>query len=305
MKSFVRPLLFTAFVIWFSATFVFLLLRFLPGDAVETQLRQSGAPLAVIDERRTLLGLTKPITIQYIDYMANLFKGDLGYSLVDGLPVTELIGQQLWPTMTLAGGALTIAVVLGLILGTAATIQTPWRLAIIARIIVNLSLAVPIYWTGTIAIFLVTLLPVRFSYAGAGRPIQLLLPVLVLGFHTSGVIARLTQARITETLNSDFIRTARGKGLSEQYILFHHTLRAGLPPIMSVIALQAGFLFGGTVITETLFVRPGIGQLLLSRTIQQDYPVVQGIVILASIGYAVFNGLADILYRILDPRVAT
>lgn len=303
MSALIKHLASVIIGIWLAATLVFFMLRVLPGDVIEAQLTQSGVSPAVINERRELLGLNQPVFTQYAVFLAGLLKGDLGHSLVDGLPVAELLMQRLWPTVTLAVGALAVAVTAGVLLGMLAGLEVGWGLSAFSRVVINLSLALPIYWTGTIVIYLITLLPFRISYAGAGRPAQVVLPALVLGFHTSGAIARVIRTQIAQTLRSDFVRTARAKGLPGRHILLRHILRAGLPPVISMIALQAGFLFGGTVITESLFVRPGIGQLLLSRTIQQDYPVVQGIVILAAFVYILLTTLADVLNRALDPRI--
>ena len=132
---------------------------------------------------------------------------------------------------------------------------------------------------------------------------QLILPVALLGYHTAGAIARVTHANVQEMLAADFVVTARAKGLPEARIVRAHVLRASLPPVIGVIALQAGFLFSGTVITETLFVRPGIGRLLVESVIQQDYPVVLGVVIFSAFIYAAANLVADLVTSWIDPRV--
>jgi ABC-type dipeptide/oligopeptide/nickel transport system permease component len=139
---------------------------------------------------------------------------------------------------------------------------------------------------------------------GAGRLSQLILPVMVLSFHTSGAIARVAQANMQVVLQADFIRTARAKGLSEPRVILTHAMRAALVPVMGVIALQAGFLLSGTVIVESLFVRPGVGRLLLDATIQQDYPVVLGVVVWSALIYSMVNLIADVLYPVFDPRVS-
>jgi ABC-type dipeptide/oligopeptide/nickel transport system permease component len=172
-----------------------------------------------------------------------------------------------------------------------------------ARVVTSLSLSTPIYWTGTIAIFVFSAQLDLLPSAGAGRLSQLILPVGVLGFHTSGAVARVTHANVRETLGADFVRAARAKGLPNHIVIWRHVLRASLLPVVTMIALQAGFLFSGTVITESLFVRPGIGRVLLDAIIRQDYPVVQGAAIFTALIYVLFNTLADGLYHLLDPRV--
>ncbi len=256
--------------LWFAATLAFFALRALPGDAIEAQLRESGAGADVIAERRVALGLDDPLLVQYGRYLTDLARGDLGVSLLDGRPVTEIVAQQFLPTLTLAVCALALAAVVGIALGVIAALDVP--LAFAARLLLDLALSMPLYWTGTLAIYVFAVELNWFSSTG------LLLPAVVLGFHTAGAIGQVVRAGVQETLALDFIRTARAKGLPERRILIRHVLRAGLLPAVTVIALQAGFLLGGVVITESLFIRPGIGRVLLNATLRQDYPVVQGIV---------------------------
>lgn len=287
--------------LWLAATLAFFALRVLPGDAIEGQLARSGVSAAIIQQRRAAFGLTDPLWIQYGRFLLNLLHGDLGISLVDRQPVTPLILEQFVPTATLAVSAWCVAIVLGLGLGVASALELPlW--AATARILTSLAISTPIYWTGTLAIIGLTLAADRTAMVNTDDTL-LVLPIMVLGFHTSGAIARVIQGNVQEVLNADFVRTARAKGLSETTILWKHGLRVALIPAVSIIALQAGFLLGGAVITESLFVRPGVGRLLLDRTLLQDYPVVQGIVILAAVVYTVLNTAADLSQRILDPRI--
>lgn len=289
-------------VIWAAATLGFVALNLLPGDAIETQLRLSGVDADTIAERRAELGLTASAGERYVRFLLAAVRGDLGESWLSGEDVTQAIARNLLPTATLAIGALVVACVLGILLGVAAALAIP-VVSASANILLQLSLSMPIYWTGTLAIFLFTVQLGLLPSAGAGRLSQLVLPVLVLGYHTTGAIARVLQSNIREALREDFVRTARAKGLSERRVLGVHVLRVAMLPVISVIGLQAGFLFSGAVITESLFVRPGIGRLLLDSVIQQDYPVVLGIVILAGTLYVTASLVADMALRFLDPRV--
>jgi peptide/nickel transport system permease protein len=290
-------------VIWLAATLAFFALRILPGDAIEAQLVHTGASESDIEQRRTEQGLTGPVWVQYGRFLFNAVRGDFGFSLLSGQPVTELIAQNLVPTVTLALAAVTVATVMGVILGTVGGLSLT-GFSLLARTIMSLSLSVPIYWTGTLAIIIFAAQLGLLPSAGAGRPSQLMLPVAVLGFHTAGAIARVVQANVRQTLTADFVTVARAKGLSETHIVVRHVLRASLPSVITVVALQAGFLLSGTVITESLFVRPGLGRLLLNATLQQDYPVVQGVVVLTAAMYTFVNMGSDGVFRILDPRVA-
>ncbi|MEO8395810.1 MAG: ABC transporter permease [Chloroflexota bacterium] len=283
---------------WLAATLAFFALRVLPGDAIQAELLSSGASAETIAERQTALGLTDPVGVQYGRFLTGLLRGDLGVSLSDGRPVTEIIVQQLAPTITLAVTALVMATFGGIVLGTVAALDLPF--SGIARLILDLSLSVPLYWTGTLAIYIFA---VQLNWLPTSGANHLTLPALVLAFHTAGALGQVVSASVRDTLALDFVRTARAKGLRESRVILRHVLRTALLPTATVIALQAGFLLGGVVITESLFVRPGIGRLLLNATLRQDYPVVQGIVILGAFVYTLLNASADLLYHLLDPRV--
>ena len=299
-----QRLAFMVLVVWLAATLAFFMLRVLPGDAIQAQLARGGVSATVIEARRAEQGLTDPVVIQYGRFLTQALQGNLGYSLLTREPVTQMLLRDLYPTFELALSALVVASGLGLLLGVAGALDLCWGVSSVARLLTSLSLSTPVYWTGTLAIYLFTVVLGLLPSAGAGRLSQLILPVAILGFHVAGAIARMIQVSVRQAMNADFVRTARGKGLPETQVIARHALRVGLLPAISVTALQAGFLLSGTVIVETLFVRPGIGRLLLNSTIQQDYPVVQGVVLLSALVYVIVNTLADALTSVFDPRVA-
>ena len=293
------------FAVWLGVTLTFAALRVLPGDAVEARLLQSGASREAIDQRRTELGLNDSYWTQYARFMLRLLQGDMGHSLLSGQSVSEMISQRLLPTIMLASGALLVAVMGGLLLGVLSALDLPYQVSSLADLIVNTSLSVPIYWTGTLLIFVFSAQLHILPSGGGARPSQLVLPVALLGFHTSGSIARVVHQRISEIKTAPYVLVARSKGLSEFQILLRHILRAGLIPVVATIGLQAGYLLSGTVITESLFVRPGIGRLLLDATFQQDYPVVQGIVMVSIVIYVLVNTVTDFVYAAVDPRLSS
>jgi peptide/nickel transport system permease protein len=284
-------------VIWAAATLAFFALAILPGDAITNQLSQSGADADIIAERREAFGMNDPIEVRYLRFLLNAAKGDLGTSMLSGEPVSEAILRSVPPTFTLAASALLFASAAGILTGIAAALRLP-LISLISSGLISLVLSTPIYWTGTLAIYALTVL--------LGLPASQwnqALPVIVLGFHTAGAIGRVTQGSIRDVLQADYVRTARAKGLRERRIIGVHVLRAALPPVISVIALQAGFLLSGAVITETLFVRPGIGRLLLDAVVQQDYPIVLGVVMLSAVIYVLTGLAAEVALRFVDPRV--
>ena len=281
--------------LWLAATLAFFALRVLPGDAIQAELQSSGASAQTIAERRAALGLDDPLLAQYGRFLLGITRGDLGVSLLDGRPVSEIIGQQIPPTLTLALSALVVASFGGIALGTLAALGSP-----LARLILTLSLTTPLYWTGTLVIYIFA---VRLDWLPTSGANNVILPAAVLGFHSAGAVGQVVRANVRDMLGQDFVRTARAKGLRESRVIVRHVLRTALLPVVSVIALQAGFLLGGVVITESLFVRPGLGRVLLDATLRQDYPVVQGAVVVGALTYTLVNALADVTSRLLDPRL--
>jgi peptide/nickel transport system permease protein len=281
--------------LWLAVTLAFFALRVLPGDALQAELLSSGASAQTIGERRAALGLDDPLLAQYGRYLAGVLRGDLGVSLLDGRPVSEIIGQQIPPTLVLALCALVVASLGGIALGTLAALGNG-----AARLLLNLSLTTPLYWTGTLAIYIFA---VQLNWLPTSGANNVILPAAVLGFHSAGAVGQVVRANVREVLGQDFVRTARAKGLRESVVIVRHVLRAALLPVVSVIALQAGFLLGGVVITESLFVRPGLGRVLLDATLRQDYPVVQGVVVVGALAYTLVNAAADAVSRLLDPRL--
>jgi ABC-type dipeptide/oligopeptide/nickel transport system permease component len=290
-------------VAWLAMSAAFIVLRGLPGDAVDATLARAGASEAEVAAQRQALGLADPLWEQYIDYLRGIVHGDLGRSLVSGQPVTEMIGQQIGATAALALGALAAGIALGLSLGLAGGLWPGSLAGGLAEAFASLALSTPVYWTATLAIYLFTVVLGLLPGTGGDGLRHLILPVMVLGFHTAGAIAQVTARSIREAGTQPFVQTARAKGLPEAEVAYH-ILRVGLLPVVAVIALQLGFLLGGTVITETIFVRRGLGRLLLTAINTRDFPVIQGVVTLTALTYSLVNALADLLYAQVDPRVS-
>lgn len=288
-----RTIFSSVLTLWLAITLTFVVLRALPGDAIRAQY--SDQTDAFIQMRRAELGLDAPVWMQYGQFWVNLLRGDLGDSLYSRRPVHEILLERLPNTIELTLWAMIFAATLGILGGVFAGLEfgLPTQ---IARFLIGLSISVPIYWTGTLVLFVIG---VRIG----GIQGRVLLPALVLGFHAAGAIARLLQTNIAATAHADFVRTARGKGLPEALIMRRHILRLGLLPVLTVLALQAGFLFSGAVITESIFQRVGIGTLLLDAVLAADYPVVQGVTLLTVMVYVLLNGLAEFFTRLIDPRL--
>ncbi|MDX2078652.1 MAG: ABC transporter permease [bacterium] len=293
-----QRLLFALLTVWLALTASFFLLRLIPGDALSAQLDLGGASRAEIAQARADMGLDDPPIAQYIRYMSGVVRGDFGYSLIRLFPVSDLIAQRFAPTALLALFAMSLAVIWGVGTGILATLNGFW--GIMGRGMMTLSLATPLYWTGTLAIIAFS---AYLPYSGVDEWQAWILPILVLAFHSMGGIARVAFANIQAVKSLSFVIVARSKGLHPRTIMRRHILRVALLPVLPIISTQFGFLLGGAVITETLFVRVGIGRLLLDSVIAQDYPVVQGIVALSAMIVAFLSLITDYCAYLADPRL--
>ena len=295
-----RRLLAAIPVLWGVATLVFVVMRLLPGDPAQLMLSEAGASAEAVAELRAQLHLDDPLPVQYARYLLDLVQGDLGRSLFTGRSVTTTIAEQLPSTIELAIAAMVVAITLGTALGVLAAVRSGTWLDTLATAVAITGVSVPIFWSGLLLIWLLSL---KLDLLPATGPDQLFMPALVLGFASAGAIARLVRGSLLEALSEDYVNTARAKGLREYAVILRHALRAGLIPVITLIGLQFGFLLGGTVVTETVFSRPGIGRLMVNAILWKDLPLVQGISFLVALSYTLLNMGVDLLYGYLDPRI--
>jgi ABC-type dipeptide/oligopeptide/nickel transport system permease component len=299
----VRRVLASGLTLWGVTTVVFVLLRVLPGDPALTALAGSGASEVAIAQARSQMGLDEWLPLQYGRYLSNVIQGDMGRSLFSNRPVVQVIGAQLPATLELAAAALLITLVVGLGLGLAtATRAGSWldRLAIGGAV---LGVSTPIFWSGLLAIWLFALVLNWLPATGAGSVAHLVMPATLLGLVGAGPLARLVRANLLTALRADYVTVARGKGLPNRLVVRRHVLRNALLPAINLIGLQAGFLLGGTVVTETVFARPGVGRVVVDAILWQDFPVVQGAVLLMAATYVIINLAVDLVALALDPRL--
>ncbi|HEY65799.1 MAG TPA: ABC transporter permease [Caldilineae bacterium] len=289
-------------VLWGAVTIAFLTVHLLPGDPVTLLLIRSGASAEAIAERRAMLGWDRPLLVQYGAYLLGLLRGDLGRSWVSGDSVARLLAEQ-WPsTLELALAAMGVAITIGILLGAIAALKPGTWSDRLSMGIALLGLSTPIAWSGLLVIWLFSLILGWFSSGGQGGFSHLLLPAVVLGLASAGPIARLTRSGMIEVLSEPFIMAARAKGLPPWMVLIRHVAPMMLPPVLTMAALQFGFLLGGVAVTEALFARQGIGRLAVQAIVAQDLPLIQGIVLLGAVVYTLVNLLADIAQWALDPR---
>lgn len=291
------------FVLWLAATLAFAAMQLTPGDPAQALLAASGATPEQVAARRIQLGLDDPWPVQYIRFLTDLARGDLGQSWLHGRPVGQMILEQLPPTAELAVATIIVAAVLGVTLGTLAAIRRGTWLDTITTALSAVGLSTPTYWSGLLVILLFSLYLRWLPATGSGDLRHLVLPVLVLGFALSGSIARLVQARVTEVIVQPFVLAARARGLPAWRVLLGHVLQAALAPALTVVALQFGFLLSGTVVTESVFARAGLGKLAVQAILWRDLPVVRGVVVFTALVYVLVNLLADLAQLWLDPRL--
>jgi peptide/nickel transport system permease protein len=292
------------------ALFVFLLLRLTPGDPAAILAGDNATP-EQLERIRVSLGLHEPIYVQFFTWINQLLHGDLGVSLISNVPVLQMIGQRLEPSISIAISTIILAILIAVPLGViAAWKHGTW----IDRFVMGLSVlgfSVPVFVIGYVLIQLFAIdlrwLPVqgfKSITAGLGAYLErLVLPTLTLSFIYVALIARMTRAAMLDVLGEDYIRTARAKGLGEMAVLLRHGLRNAAIPVITVIGTGFALLISGVVVTESVFNLPGIGRLTVDAVLARDYPVIQAMILLTSLVYVTVNLLIDVAYTLLDPRI--
>jgi peptide/nickel transport system permease protein len=285
-------------------TLVFLLIHLVPGDPVEAMLGESARP-ADREALRQMLGLDLPLAEQYRRYLVGLLQLDLGDSFQNQRPVAEILAERLPATLRLAAAALALALLLAIPLGMLAAYRRGSALDSGTMAFSLVGISMPNFWLGPLLILAFSLWLGWTPVSGSDAPGSIVLPAITLGTALAAILARMVRASVLEVLGEDYIRTARAKGLPELAVLRRHALRNAWLPVLTLVGLQLGGLLGGAVITETVFAWPGIGSLLVESIQSRDFPVVQGCVLLISLGYVLVNTLTDLAYALVDPRIAT
>jgi peptide/nickel transport system permease protein len=297
-----RRALHSVIVLFGTVTLVFFLVRLVPADPVRIMTGFNASP-SEIQATRKALGFDKPIYVQYAIFLRDLASGNLGQSLSYHRPVVGLVLGRLPATVQLALASMLLATVVGLPAGILAAVK---RDTMYDGITVAGSLfgqSVPTFWLGIVLILIFAVMLHVLPTSGYGGWRHLLLPAITLGLYMVALITRMSRSSMLEVLGSDYLRTARSKGLHEGIVLVRHALRNALIPVVTVIGLQTGTLLGGAVITETVFAWPGVGLLTVDSITSLDYSVVQAVVILSAGIFVLINVLMDLLYIALDPRI--
>lgn len=291
----------------------FLFLRLIPGDAIAARIGTSQAlSPQQVEQLRAYFGIDQPLYVQYGTWLGSLLRGDAGYSVRSGQPVASEIAARLPVTLELAFAAAAVALAVGIPLGLLSALRPGTLLDLGARGFGLLGLSLPNFWLGTLLILLfaryLRWMPntggyVDFASDPAANLRFLVFPAVTLGVAMAAVVMRTTRSALLDILGTDYIRTARAKGLPSNLVITRHALKNGLIVVVTILGIQVGYLLGGAVVVEEVFSVPGVGRMLLSAISQRDYAVVQaGVLVIATL-FVLMNTLVDLLYGYLDPRI--
>jgi peptide/nickel transport system permease protein len=297
-------------VLFIVGVTAFFLMQLIPGDPA-TVLLGPDAPDHEVEALRIELGLDRPVILQFFSWLGRVLQGDLGDSYYLGRGVTESIVMRMPATLQLAFAALVIAIAVGMPLGILAAVKQGSWIDRVVMIFAMVGISAPSFWIGLnfILVFSVTL---RWFPTGGYVPLSedfiegvrhLVLPALALGINQAALIARMTRSSVLDVLRQDYVRTARSKGVSERRVIWRHMLKNAMNPVLTVIGISFGVLMSGTVIVETVFTYPGLGRLVVLAVQRRDYPLVQGVLLLAAALYMLINLIVDLLYVVFDPRI--
>ena len=311
MAFLVRRVLLALPILFIVSVLCFSMINLIPGDPATVILGPEASEQAK-EQMRERLGLDKPIVVQYVDWLGGVLHGDLGKSLIDGTPVATLIKQRAPVTIELALGAFAVSFTIAVIAGILGAYRRGTWVDYVSTGFALGGISIPHFWLGMmfIIIFAVYLgwLPasgyVPFFEDPAANIAVMILPVLATGLRESAELMRMLRSSLLEELGSDYVRTAFSKGLSRRVVVIRHAVRNALIPFVTASGLQIAALLGGLVVTEQVFQLPGVGRLIVESILERDYTVVQGAVLTVTVIVILINVLVDLLYAVIDPRIA-
>jgi len=305
----VRRFLLMVLTLFGMSVLIFVMLRLVPGNIADILVDASGSDPKEKAKIARELGIDRPIAEQYISWVSGLSRGDLGYAYVSERPAIEEIAPRIPISAKLAGMAVLISVLLGVPFGVISAVRQNSGLDYFLRVLSLSGLSLPSFWLGLLVLMASVhwfgTIPIYDSNPhGFLQDVAMLgLPALVVGFRSSALIMRLTRSSMLEVLRQDYVRTARSKGASNNSVNYDHALRNALLPVVTVIGIEAAFLVGGLIVTETVFNIPGVARFLVEAILWRDYPIVQNLVMLIAFVVVLVNFLVDMTYMVLDPRI--
>jgi peptide/nickel transport system permease protein len=311
VKAFiVRRLLLLIPIVFGVGTLTFIMIHAIPGDPISVMAGEQSRQLTPAERDRIAesLGLNDPVPVQYVRYIVNLFKGDMGISIASRSPVSYEISSRLPDTLVLTISSMAIVVALALPIGIISALKRGTWIDTLAMTAALIGVSMPAFWFGIMLMLLFSLQLGWLPSVGQGKtPIEyiksLILPSITLSMVLLGLATRMVRSSMLEVLNKDYIRTARAKGLSNQVVVVRHALSNAMIPILTVFTGQVGSLLGGVVVIETVFGWPGIGRLTTTAVFRRDYQVVTGAVLVFSAMVIIINLATDVFYSLIDPRV--
>ena len=309
-KYFIKRIFQVIPVLFLCSIIIFSLIRLIPGNPALILAGPDALP-EQIESLTVELGLDKPIVVQYFIWIKNVLSGDFGNSIINGYPVFKLIKIKLIATLELAVSGLIVSLLISFPLGILSAIKRNSIIEKFTTIFVALGQAIPTFWLGILLVIIFSIqlrwLPpsgrIEFSQNPVIASKLILLPALTLGVYTASVLTRFLKTSVLEILNSDYVVTARAKGLSEWTIVIVHVIKNAMIPFITVLGLQFGAFLGGSVVTESIFDWPGLGRLMLQAIQTRDYPVLQGTILVVVFFFVMVNLLIDLLYSLLDPKI--
>jgi len=285
-----------------GVSFIVFFILYLTGDPALVLLPPD-ASAEDVQKFREAMGFNDPFIVQYGRFFLGALRGDFGQSVRHGEPAFNLVIERMPATFELSGAALLVALCLAIPAGIVSAVRRNTVIDYISTVVALLGQSMPTFWLG---IMLILVFSVQFNLlpsSGRGTLEHLVLPAITLGLFTTARITRLTRSGMLEVLSQDYIRTARAKGVVERAVVLRHGLKNALIPIVTVVGVQAGYLLGGAVLTETVFAWPGVGTLMVQGILARDFPLVQGCVLVVALSFVLINLAVDLLYAWLDPRI--
>ena len=281
---------------------VFLMVRMIPGDPVKNMLGID-VPQEMVEIERERLGLNDPYPVQYIRFLGELLRGDLGTSIVTGNPVAEELASRYPNTLILAAGGIVVASIVGILFGILAAVfhNRFWDNFIMA--LSMLAVSTPSFFLALILMLVFTLHLGWLPSMGSITPQRMVLPIVTLGTQAVGFIARTTRSSMLDIISQDYIRTSRSRGIPSKVIVFSHTLKNAMIPILTAIGLRFGSLLAGSAIVETVFSIKGVGRFVVDSVSKRDYPAVQRCILVLAVTFVVVNTAVDLIYALVDPRI--
>jgi ABC-type dipeptide/oligopeptide/nickel transport system permease component len=288
--------------LWLILTMVFLLIHIVPGDPVVQMLGQE-ARVEDIAQLRHSLGLDQPIGVQYARYLEGLARGDWGRSIRFSSPVRQIVLERFPATLELSLAALLVCIAIAVPAGVFSASHRGSASDRATSFLTLLGLSIPNFALGPVLILIFSVEIGWLPVSGRGGASHLILPAITLGAALAAILTRMVRGSMIEELSSDYVRTARAKGIPETSVLFRHAFRNALIPVITIVGLQFGSLLAGTIVTESIFSWPGIGRLAVQSISARDYPLLQGCILVIALSYVIVNLLTDVVYAMVDPRV--